>query len=797
MEGSTTASTEPKMEVGTKVTYERFAEVADALLAEGKLPSVLNIRGLLKQVNITNVEVSGYIKHWKKQRLAMADSSEKRQLIEALQVEHDIAQKTDELEHSLALVRSTLEATTDGIMMVDKEGKLVDCNRNFIEMWGLPDDLLESGDEQQALAYALQQLDDPEGFYNIICETYKDLEESSKIHEISFKDGRVYEVYSQPHRVNGHIVGRVWSNRNITERRRSEEALQIRNLAIAASPNGVVIINVEKESMQVIYANAAYERILKCSLSEVISQRWHLLNEMELNEEALSKVVTAIAEGQETRVEIKKLQQDGSISWVELYIAPVPVAQGIISYYVGILVNITEHKILEQQLIHQATHDDLTNLPNRVMLSQYLPQTFTVARRLKKMVALLFIDLDEFKLVNDTLGHDIGDILLRKVGEHLRECVRESDVVVRWGGDEFIIVLPYLNREDDVFPVINKIITHFQKPIKLQEDLDKMALSTASIGVSFFPKDGTSMSALLKNADMAMYKAKELGRNKIQVFNASMNQQLNRRVELEQDLRLALLNNEFIINLQPVVQLARRKIIGFEALIRWAHPTKGMVSPLEFIPVAEETDLIVPIGTWVIKTACEIYKDWCTRGLGHISISVNISARQIKQPDFLVTVKKIIQEAGVDPNFLIFEMTESILISDVDRVANLLRSLQELGIELSIDDFGTGYSSLSYLKQFPINKLKIDRSFVKDIVTDESNAAITEAIIAIARSLKMLVTAEGVEDEKQLAVLERMKCDEIQGFYFSKPVSIDEATVMLERQEQNQTIFPSAQRPVS
>jgi len=435
-----------------------------------------------------------------------------------------------------------------------------------------------------------------------------------------------------------------------------------------------------------------------------------------------------------------------------------------------------ERKSAEERFAYLAQFDALTGLPNRHLFQDRLAQTVGQAARSGAAMAVLFIDLDRFKLVNDAQGRDAGDRLLKEAARRLSESVRGGDTVGRFGGDEFGVVLANLGKPGDASVVAQKIIDALARPVELD---GHETYITASIGISVYPADGAEPEALLANADAAMYRAKEQGRNHYEYFTREMNERALRWVRMQTETRRALERGEFQVHYQPKVELATGKICGFEALLRWQHPDRGLVPPSEFIPVLEETGLIVPAGEWVMRTACAQIKAWREAGLPSSPIAVNLSARQFQQKDLEDSICRVLRESAVAPPLLQFELTESLLMGDPEAAARTLLGLKELGVRLSVDDFGTGYSSLAYLKRFAVNELKIDRVFIRDIVADPDDAAITLAIINLAHSLDLEVVAEGVETEAQVNFLRSHGCDQMQGYYFAAPCSADQCTQAL------------------
>ncbi len=425
---------------------------------------------------------------------------------------------------------------------------------------------------------------------------------------------------------------------------------------------------------------------------------------------------------------------------------------------------ITERK--QAQLFHLAHHDGLTGLPNRQLFIDRLSQAIARAEGTAHVVALLFVDLDRFKMVNDTLGHPVGDALLRSVAERIRRVVRKEDTVARVGGDEFNVVLTGLEEPGSSAAVAQRIVEEVSRVHVLD---GHEVYVTCSIGISICPSDGASVDALIKTADMALYHAKDQHNNCV-FFTSAMEVGQRVRPGLDGALRKALERDEFLLHYQPRVDLRTGEVTGLEALVRWKHPEMGLVPPMEFIPLAEETGLIVPLGEWVMRTACAQNRAWQAAGLPALRLAVNLSARQVHRKNFVGTVARILEETGVDPCCLELELTESMIMQNTDAVRASLLALSEMGVRISVDDFGTGYSSLSYLKRFPINTLKIDKSFVRDVTTDGDDAAIVTAIIAMAHRLRLRVVAEGVENDGQLEFLRRYSCDEMQGYLFSRPV---------------------------
>jgi diguanylate cyclase (GGDEF)-like protein len=439
-----------------------------------------------------------------------------------------------------------------------------------------------------------------------------------------------------------------------------------------------------------------------------------------------------------------------------------------------------ERKKAQDKIMHMAYHDSLTNLPNRLLYYERLNQSFEETKKNGKMSAIIFLDLDRFKNINDTLGHHVGDRLLESLAQKLKIFVSDNLMIARFGGDEFMILMTNVSHIDEVKQFARKIPELFQEPFLYE----KHELSvTASIGIAMYPHDGTDADTLIKNADVAMYRAKQKGGNTYQLYHPEMNKRSLHRLNLEIHLRRAVERNEFIVYYQPLVDLQSGEIFGMESLVRWAHPEWGMISPVDFIPIAEETGVIIQLGNWVLKQACLQNYYWQQMGYPELCISVNISANQFQQPDFIQNLESTLEITGLPPHLLCLEITETVAMQNVSYMMDTMDKLKRLGVKISIDDFGTGYSSLSYLKRFRVHTLKIDKSFIRDVTVDEDNAAIVNALIAMSQRLKIRTLAEGVETREQLEFLRRQGCNEIQGYIFSGPLPAAEFEQLLKQKK--------------
>jgi diguanylate cyclase (GGDEF)-like protein/PAS domain S-box-containing protein len=481
------------------------------------------------------------------------------------------------------------------------------------------------------------------------------------------------------------------------------------------------------------------------------------------------------------QADLRYLRKDGTTMWGRLSASQVPQEGDAPQFSIGMIEDITERKRAVAHIEYLATHDALTGLPNHNLMHDRLTQATAHVRRTGGLLAVLYLDLDRFKVINDCFGHPVGDAVIRAVGDRLKALVRDGDTVARQRGDEFLVLLTDLQRLPDVYVVAQKALDAFAKPVSLQGREVHVA---ASIGISVYPQDAQTADALIENADAAMFRAKKLGGNTCQFFTREMSDETKRRVDLETQLRRAIAGDQLHLAYQPKVEVASGQIIGCEALLRWTHPELGAIPPAQFIPIAEESGQIVSIGDWVLRTAAAQNKSWLDAGLPPIVVSVNISARQFQQQDVAAWVLGALRDTGLAPESLELELTESLIAQDVDQAIHAINQLKSAGVKLSIDDFGTGYSNLGNLKRFRVDTLKIDQSFVRDILTDADDASIALAVISLAHSLRMRVLAEGVETVEQYEFLRLNGCDEIQGYYFSKPVPAGELGAMLKAHKQ-------------
>ena len=559
-----------------------------------------------------------------------------------------VLQVNQQLENTVALLQATLEATADGILVLDGHGKAIKYNQKFLDIWDLsPTDNL---DRELILALLIEKLIEP--YTSNLNQRYLPFA-AEQYNILHLKNGKILECYLQIQQLQEQNVGQVWSFRDVTE-----------------------------------------------------------------------------------------------------------------------------HKKTQLQIQHQAFHDSLTDLPNRTLFDRELEKALYRIKQTDKVLAVIFLDLDRFKTINDTLGHGVGDLLLEKVVARLKNCIRENDLIARWGGDEFTLLLPEIQSKDDATAIAKRIIEVLRPAFEIEQHYLHI---TCSIGIATFPQDGRDAATLLKNADAALYWVKEKGRNDYQHYTFKLSSQAYELLNLENYLHYALKKQEFRLYYQPIIEASTGKIVKMEALLRWQHPQLGSISPAQFIPIAEQNGSIVEIGEWVLKTACLQTKVWKDLGFIDLSVSVNLSARQFYNNDLATTIEQILSQTELSPHNLELEITETATMQNTSLAKQILGKLSQMNISLSMDDFGTGYSSLAYLKDFPFNTIKIDRSFIKDLIIDSGNLAIVNAITTLGRELNLQVVAEGVESERLKNLLETLDCNYMQGYFISKPLQVADATELLMR----------------
>jgi diguanylate cyclase (GGDEF)-like protein/PAS domain S-box-containing protein len=563
------------------------------------------------------------------------------------------------------------------------------------------------------------------------------------------------------------------------ERDRANRALHSRSeqlqMVMDAMPFSIAYAD---RNFRYVVVNRRFEELFRRPRSEIIGMHtWEVIGK-ELFEQ-IKPHMDRVMRGEVVTYERSRVDENGNVHHLEVLYLPQVGEGGIVLGHFGIVRDITDRKRDEAMLQFLANHDQLTKLPNRNQFAQRLADAIARAARYKHRVGVLFIDLDRFKNVNDTLGHESGDTLLIAVAERFREALRETDTVARLGGDEFTVVLEEIGDAGEIAATAQRLLETLGAPFDVQ---GQEVFASASIGISIYPDDGADAASLLRNADMAMYRAKEMGKNTFQFFTREATIASVARLQLENSLRRAIERGEFILHYQPMMDLTSLQIVGMEALVRWMHPDLGMVPPAQFIPLAEETGLIVQIGNWVLEQACRRTRALNQAGNLNLTVSVNLSARQFRRRDLAQSVAAVLAATGLPPSQLELEVTESSVMDDQEAAVLTLSALKAMGVHFSVDDFGTGYSSLSQLKRFPIDSLKIDQSFVRDIPADQDDAAIVSAIVAMGHRLRLKLIAEGVETPEQLAFLKALGCDLVQGYLFGKPMPEDEFVAFLARE---------------
>ncbi len=682
----------------------------------------------------------------------------------------------DALRRSEEKFRNILESLDDAYYEVDLRGKPVYHNPAFSRMLGYDYDYRIGEDNRNRQTPEMAAV-----VFKAFNEVYRTGQSKSGQHwQYLHKNGRVIHVEGSVLLVKddtGTSVGFRGILRDVTERRRIDQALRESEARFRAMTNLSSDWYWEQDAefrFTRLESRHASEdarpnpllgrRIWESTLQVQDPGGWEAFREkLDARQSFRDVIMQRVAPGRRAY-------------YISMSGEPMLDASGAFIGYRGISREITEQKVAEEHIHHMARHDSLTGLPNRMMFSSLLDIAIPTAQRYMRSFAVMFIDLDRFKFINDTLGHEAGDSLLKEITARFKQTLRASDVIARLGGDEFVVLVQEVSDREQASSVARKMLSAAIKPMVL---IGQECRVTASIGIAMYPADGEDEQTLMKNADSAMYFAKEEGKNNFQFYSSEISTQSLERLTLESNLRRAMERNEFTLNYQAKLDLKTGGITGVEALLRWHNAEMGVVSPAKFIPVAEETGLIVHIGRWVLKTACEQNVAWQREGLPPINMAVNLSVRQFADENLLEDIATILAETGMTPQLLELEITEGMIIQNVDRAIKLLGTIKQMGVRLAIDDFGTGYSSLGQLKNFPIDTLKVDRSFIRDLATDSEDKAITSAIIAMGKTLSLTVVAEGVETIEQQTFLREQACDEMQGYYFSKPVVADEFAALL------------------
>ncbi len=674
---------------------------------------------------------------------------------------HQTEQALKESEEREYLI---LEAALDGIITIDDGGKVVELNPAAEKIFGFP--------SQQLMGQDLAQFIIPPGYRKSHSQGLQRLRDGEASHIIGKRmeltglraDESEFPLELTVTRIQlAHRDYYTAFIRDISERKATEDDLRKLSRAVEQSSSSVVITDLQGD---IEYVNPRFTENTGYAKEEVLGKNSRLLKSGVQSDQTYQELWQTITADKEWRGELCNRKKSGDLFWEYASISPIKDANRSITHFLAVKEDITLRKEYEARLIQQANYDGLTGLPNRVLVMDRLSHAIGGAKREETGISVFFIDLDRFKDINDTLGHNIGDRLLVDIGTRLKNCVRDMDTVGRLGGDEFLLILQGLNDPQKIEKVAKKLLSALGKPIILD---NRELITSASIGIAVYPDDGSSSQVLLRNADAAMYQAKSQGRNTYRFFTQEMNRQARKRLELEGQLRHALERNEFTLHYQPLIDLRNGNIVGAEALLRWDNPVLGPVGPNQFIPVAEETGLIVDIGEWVLHTACRQATAWQIFA-DPFRMAVNVSSRQFVGIDILDTVTQALTTSGLAPECLELEITESLLLRKVAETSKILGELSAKGIDFSIDDFGTGFSSLSYLKRFPFKLLKIDRSFVNDLLVNPEDTALIKAIIAMAESLKLKVIGEGIEAGEQFAFLRAEGVDVGQGYFLGRPM---------------------------
>ncbi|MGB0468873.1 MAG: bifunctional diguanylate cyclase/phosphodiesterase [Pontibacterium sp.] len=683
--------------------------------------------------------------------------------------------RTSELEHSETRHRILFESTADAVLLLNCNS-FTDCNSAALSIFGAKDKTELLSCHPGDLSPALQADGSPSHLQaktKIRQALHKGSIRFEWLHQ-RIDTGQVFnaEVLLSRMVIDGETLMQT-TVRDITARKQAEERIHALSQVIEQSPVSVVITDI---SGNIEYVNSTFEKVTGYSEAEVLGKNPRLLKSGRTPAVRYQSLWAAISTGRSWRGEFQNCHKNGELFWEYAHISPVLDSTGNIRHFLAVKQNITLQKEQEEKILQQTHFDSLTGLPNRFLSLNQLDQIIKKARLHKEQTAVLFLDLDDFKKVNDTLGHETGDKLLIQAAARLCHIVRDKDIVGRLGGDEFILLLSDLADIADAESVADNLLACFRKPFRLD---NRDLVLTASVGIAIFPNDGNTPAELLRSADTAMYHSKEQGRNRYHYFTESMNRDISRKLLLEEQLRTALYNKELSLNYQPVVDINTGVLIGAEALLRWTNPTLGQVSPDEFIPVAEHTGLIVEIGQFVIAEALKMTAHWSSRHSEKFRIAINLSPCQFRDSDLVPFIRQTLLDTGVDHANLELEITEGVLMGGHSHIDDALDALCQMGIAISMDDFGTGYSSLSYLRSYPFNTLKIDRSFINDISIDKADRELVNAAISMAHGLGLQVVAEGVETKEQLMHLASRQCNFAQGYFFSKPVRAEEITRML------------------
>ncbi|MDP2903047.1 MAG: PAS domain S-box protein, partial [Methylovulum sp.] len=681
-----------------------------------------------------------------------------------LVVARDVTQRQlaeQALRVSEARYRRIFEANMLGIGYWDANGGILDANDKLLDIIGYTRAEMQAGKLDWLAMTPPEQLQaDWDAMESIretgVCAPF----EKEYIH----KDGHCVQVLVGGAAFEDSKDSGVFFVMDIRMRKLAEAQLRKLSLAVEYSPAAIMITDV---NARIEYVNPKFYQLTGYTPEEVLGHTPKILQSGLTPVETYQNLWETLLAGEEWHGEFHDRKKNGQIYWCLQSISPVKNEYGEITHFVSVTEDISERKHSESVIRHLAFYDPLTELPNRTLFRDRLEQAAAFAQRNECLFAVMYLDLDRFKNVNNTLGHPVGDLLLKAVAERMRQGLRDTDTIARLGGDEFAVIVQDIGCPEDALRLGEHLLQAFAAPFFIE---DHELFTTPSIGISIYPQDTTDIDTLVKVADIALYRAKALGRNNCQFFTADMNVTALEHLFIENQLQHALERKELVLHYQPQISLCNGAVCGVEALVRWHHPELGMVPPGAFIPIAEDSGLIVPIGEWVLREACMANKAWLDLGLPAMGVAVNVSAKQLRQKDFVDTVAAVLEETGLPPHLLEVELTESCVMQNPEQAIAILEELKAMGVKLAMDDFGTGYSSLAYLKRLPFDKIKIDRSFIVDMVTDADAAAIAHTIIAMAHGMHRIAIAEGVETAAQLDFLRSEGCDEIQGYYFSHPL---------------------------
>ena len=689
-----------------------------------------------------------------------------RPLVETIR---DLEQANEARRKNEASLRSMLDNLPSMAWLKNAEGRYLAVNQKFAQACGKSDasEVIGRTSVEACPEWMITQ------FYaddHAIMESGKQALDEVRLVE---HDGEHWlEIYRNPILdAQGGVLGITGYVRDITARKKSEEQMRLTAKIFENSHDSIIVTDT---GGTIISVNPAFTQITGYRAEEVVGKNPRLLNSGKQSKEFYAEMWRTLVEKGYWNGEIWNRRKDGGSYAGRLSISALRDEHGRVTHYVGATSDITEFKLAQDRVRHLAYYDQLTGLPNGSLMRDRLGQLIAAPRD-RREFSVLILDIDNFKNVNDSLGHHVGDLLLQTLAGRLKSVVREMDTVARMGGDEFVLVLPEVGA-DGARHVARKVIGQVTNTIAI--GLHKISM-TASVGIGIFPRDGGDVESIMKNTELALYQAKAQGKNDFSFFTEELNILALERLRLENDLRHALLNEELILYYQPQMSIRTQQVVGLEALVRWPHPALKMIPPDQFIPVAEDSDLIIQLGEWTIHEACRQMRQWQRSGLQALPVAVNISAKQVRHSGFVDSVESALRKTGLDARFLELELTERAVMADVDHAVGVMNEVAGMGVRFSVDDFGTGHSSLAYLKHLPITKLKIDKSFVRDIAIEENDREIANTIVQLAHGLKLTVVAEGVETQQQLSILLGQGCDMAQGYLFSRPLPSHEVPAYL------------------